>query len=303
MSPRLFPDELVYSALARICRGFDPTGATHLLRELTGGEHKLARVRLIFPKPLMQSVGFQVERSALSRHTLLPYYCAFLPPQVRERLTKRLASEPEAIFSVAKGDYLSEGLPERLRYCRDCVRYDRASLGSTYWHRAHQLPGCDRCLKHGGMLHVSHVRQVTDGRYSMVTAEAALNLESTHKRCHPVMGAELSERVGRRSATVLTSGFKASLHVSADGYAGKLRSLGFEVNSAVDVQRVSAAFSAFASENRIRLEQLSQGNWWTTMHVKRRVGWHPPVRHLLFQEFLAWFDRPMRGANGHVLGP
>jgi hypothetical protein len=149
--PRPYPDELLYSVIARYCLYFGinifafarkvfEKGSIRLRADLPVSLQKVAEKT--YPVWRLSSVEI------LHELTLFPYYEPFLPEK----------SKSKKIFGLIHGGTCSAGLigvnsfrvksPVFLRYCMACRSKDLEKYGETYWHRMHQLPGTLVCLEH-----------------------------------------------------------------------------------------------------------------------------------------------------------
>lgn len=155
-----YPDELLSSAIIRGCRhhslsfaavarqlhgkkGWQPT--FHSLGDL----ERLAELFLAWPVDLLWS------------HTTFPYAGAFTPeaalPVSREgRLESFRASHRTLLQGAVAGS------PDRryARWCPICTLRDLKTLGESYWHRNHQLPGVLLCPEHMVPLAMSNMPSI-----------------------------------------------------------------------------------------------------------------------------------------------
>lgn len=167
-----FPDEIPFSILSRYYVLYAPCSAKALLtwflgssnRKITGSLPRgLDNFYRVAPSGLWRNLG-----EFLDRHTLLPYYRPFLNP----RSAKKLASLPARLELTTKDlPSCAEGSNEITapRFCPACAREDIGSLGQSYWHRMHQIPGVLVCHKHGTRLidHCPKCNAPTDHRYPL----------------------------------------------------------------------------------------------------------------------------------------
>lgn len=81
-------------------------------------------------------------RHILEQHTLVPYGTAGLPLAESRRCTIDITTGriPEFAGHIGKLG---------LRWCEACVSLELSSLGESYWHRCHLLPGVCTCALHG----------------------------------------------------------------------------------------------------------------------------------------------------------
>lgn len=87
-------------------------------------------------------------------HTLLPFTWCFQPTN-----QSPLASTLKIPLMI--GARASSKIGRRSFLCQQCAQEDLAFWGFSYWRRTHQLPGVDRCIKHGS--HLSTVSSIRHG--------------------------------------------------------------------------------------------------------------------------------------------
>lgn len=168
--PILYPDELLYSALARyhIRSGNKSFRQTDL--DLFGySSQQLCRVTLTNNlNYLDKNLSFFSKLTfseLLQNHTLYPFYATFLMPQeawqLKDCMGKKLSG---SIFEVAKVATNSTGDTNKfLKFCPVCLEKDTQEYGEPYWHRIHQIPGILVCPNHGVILHDSYVAVESKG--------------------------------------------------------------------------------------------------------------------------------------------
>lgn len=153
--PSFYPDELLYSLLARY---YAKSGYLHYrfaAEELF--QSKTDRPDILFwnqytPDVLALLQLDKTVEAVVTGHTMFPYYGRFLPAERRQAILRSLAD--------GKGNRLLPGIvPKRkpgekryLRYCPECAKEDRENRGETYWHRIHQIPDICLCPVHKGYL-------------------------------------------------------------------------------------------------------------------------------------------------------
>lgn len=148
--PRLYPDELLYSAVAR-CRvhlGVDSHKC--LLRELFG-DTKVAAITDLpsHLESLASNTGLDTGDLVVN-HTLFPLYSPFIPQERRQRLLQAmLASNMPVVIGLAGASTALVKWPEWLRYCPFCIEEMVAKFGEPYWLRSWQVQGVDVCSAHG----------------------------------------------------------------------------------------------------------------------------------------------------------
>jgi hypothetical protein len=151
--PFPYPDELFYSVFARHFAYFPPAKLSSALRAVVGkrwcsfgfgsGVDRIA-------ERTKYTWGME-SHEIIERHTLLPYYGAFLEPKdyLKRVQLMGLPDQNWGNFASSIARFLQNGVK---RYCPLCVSKDLAELGETYWRRSHQLFGVTICTVHNQVL-------------------------------------------------------------------------------------------------------------------------------------------------------
>ncbi|MFB2841663.1 TnsD family Tn7-like transposition protein, partial [Aeromonas jandaei] len=156
-SPTPYPDELIYSLVARAGIHLGLTSPKQLLDEVFANRHVIATVDL--PNhlaPLVQllpeSMGLDVACLAY-RHTLFPLYAPFTTEERRRHCLEQMAGDSQGAIHLILGVAASRiKQSHSLRYCPQCLQNQRSGHGEYYWQRQWQVMGADCCLVHGGLL-------------------------------------------------------------------------------------------------------------------------------------------------------
>lgn len=172
--PENYPDELLYSQLARYYVKSGYTAYRYAAENLFVS--RTVRPDIEFVNVLTDDALRAVTRDMpmeeiIMRHTMFPYYGRFLP---KERKRKAF----QALVSMA-GDYNNllpipknrSGKPRGLRYCPACAIDDRKRYGETFWHRVHQMTGVNICPIHFCNLLDSSVFISGKASPALITAE------------------------------------------------------------------------------------------------------------------------------------
>ena len=211
--PEPYPDELVYSLLARYCAKSGYLGYVCAAKEIFQNTWNLPNIEFLNEyKPevyqrLEKNTGM---RHIVMEHTMFPVYGRFLPQERRRAAYNALL--------LGKGNYHNL-LPQNkwkkndryLRYCPVCIKADREKYGETYWHRMHQIYGMNICPKHLCMLYESNVPIKSKATPSLLTAE-----ESYSEQC--IEYSEISSE--RNLATYVHAMMKQPVDLLSEGTAG-----------------------------------------------------------------------------------
>lgn len=174
--PEIYPDELLYSQLARY-----HVRSGHLAYIFTA--EQLFQSKTVRPdveflntythEALSIITSTMPLEDIIMKHTMFPYYGRFLKLERRSAAFSSLISMRTDYRNLLP---IPKHKDERwyLRYCPVCVRHDREKYSETYWHRAHQMVGIDICPTHHCRLINSNI--VTDSTTSpnLVTAEESI---------------------------------------------------------------------------------------------------------------------------------
>nr|WP_288500608.1 TnsD family Tn7-like transposition protein [uncultured Pseudomonas sp.] len=150
--PRLHPDELLYSGIARCRIHLGISSHKTLLRMLFGDTNVAAITDLpTHLVALANNTGIDTA-SVIMRHTLFPLYAPFIPQQQRINLFNAMLSSDRCSIGLAGASTALVKWPDWLRYCPACFVDMAARFGEPYWKRSWQVLGVDACLEHGCQL-------------------------------------------------------------------------------------------------------------------------------------------------------
>ncbi|NHN31618.1 TnsD family Tn7-like transposition protein [Paenibacillus agricola] len=176
--PSLYPDEILYSGIARYHQRTAGKSFKDTVQDLFDGTLVCATVDL--PSHLGKlsdklAGGLDTE-TLINHHTLLPYYRPFLK-QERYSLARSIMEvgacwgEVHAVIGL-----LASGVknPSYLKFCSECYQEDDRIYGEPYWHRVHQLPGLLVCPHHHVFLTASNVRFNTNDQKQEFTVLSSI---------------------------------------------------------------------------------------------------------------------------------
>lgn len=175
--PYFYPDELVYSLLARY---YERSG---YIRYIFAAEDlfqsKTVRPDIEFvnqytPAALQMITKEITIEQVIEKHTMFPYYGRFLPKERRNKAFEALVQTQGNYHNLLPMPKRKNGTDRFLRYCPLCVENDRKQYGETYWHRLHQLQGIKICPIHGCYLNDSDVMISGKTSPTLMSAETAI---------------------------------------------------------------------------------------------------------------------------------
>ena len=147
--PKLYPDELLYSGIAR-CRVHLGIGSHKTLLNMLFGDSKVAAITDLptHLTALANNTGLDTA-NVIMRHTLFPLYAPFIPQARRTDLFQAMLASDRPTIGLAGASTALVKWPEWLRYCAACFDDMAAHFGEPYWRRSWQIQGIDACSKHG----------------------------------------------------------------------------------------------------------------------------------------------------------
>ncbi|MFW1230980.1 TnsD family Tn7-like transposition protein [Vibrio parahaemolyticus] len=152
--PVPYPDELIYSLVARAGIRSAITSSKQLLDEVFGDRKVIATIDLpshlsSISELLINTGRFDVQE-LIYEHTMFPIYAPFVDESIRLRAMKRMEYCSKgsvhlmlgATASIVKGS-------DNFRVCPACVAEQKQKYGESYWLRLWFLPSLPYCPEHG----------------------------------------------------------------------------------------------------------------------------------------------------------
>ena len=173
--PKPYPDELIYSVLARyfVRSGYNKYvfAAEDLFSK------KTVRPSFEYFPTLSSEVVTELTKGAelqeiIVNYTMFPYHCHFIPYDRKQAAMQSLVN--------MDGNYHDMVLfPKRketpaMRYCPVCVQEDRLKLGETYWHRLHQILELPVCPIHHCKIVETNFRSSGKSSPDLIAAEIVI---------------------------------------------------------------------------------------------------------------------------------
>ncbi|WP_244369541.1 TniQ family protein [Pseudoalteromonas xiamenensis] len=182
--PVPYPDELLYSVIARYGVHAGITSPKQLLDEVFQDRHIIASVAL---QGHLAQISAHYQGNAdltpyrlLQGHTLYPLYSPFVLPNIAAQAKHELLTDCKHSAEVQLGKAASKvKSPHYLRYCPLCVTEQVARFGEPFWTRRWQLPGLSVCAEHGVQLINSPVLISEAHRHQFIALSPHALLHST----------------------------------------------------------------------------------------------------------------------------
>lgn len=174
--PKPYPDEILYSILARYHIRSGNTGIKLTMQELFNSHDAIATADLpcnLAKLAINLSLISQISAEELiQHHTLYPFYAPFLPQERSQQILEAMRSEDGGGIHDRVGIRASlVTVPRYFRFCSRCIQNDQTTYGELYWHRIHQVPGVLVCPHHAEVLQDSTVPMQGLNRHAYVAAD------------------------------------------------------------------------------------------------------------------------------------
>lgn len=282
-----FPDELLFSALARTVSSGEADSKT--LKRLVG-VHTLRPATMIPIGRLLEllPVGSKYsDRYLLWHHTPAAFYFPFLGVDlsylaVGNYLDRRLTGT----LLVRKG--IGGWVPFRM--CPRCVEEDRSRYGQAIWRRSHHLLGVPACPTHRVPLHVATPQLQKRLRHSLLALEYALQEEPTSSWTEePSFDDALTAFLCRWSKWLLEECDSLAGYANLIlGYRARMRKLDMEGQASTNRQIESDCIAVWKTGGRRQSRQIER--WFGGYFYGRHL--YPadisPVNHLIVCRALGW---------------
>ncbi len=196
--PEFYPDELVYSLLARYYQRSGYLAYIHAARDL----YAVPSIRpdMYFINPMRDEAWELITRetgtdAVILEHTMVPAYARFLPVEARQETLQQMSRMEGRPYMMLKVTHRRQDRTRYLRYCPECAERDRELYGEAYWHRSAQIQGIDVCPEHGCYLCDSELVVSANTPPMLVTAEELIPQASGVVKCENEMQNRLAEYV------------------------------------------------------------------------------------------------------------
>ena len=144
--PTPYPDELLYSTLARYCIRSGNIREIHNFEDLFGTRNCIEAMELPTQlDALIRNMPVNTKYTAeyfIFKHTLFPFLAAFIPQERAKKIIQTMRNGEGAVSYIRIG-LISNSitLNKYFRFCHKCFKEDIEAFGEPYWHRSHQITG------------------------------------------------------------------------------------------------------------------------------------------------------------------
>lgn len=311
------PDELICSWVARSMALNALSETREAMALIVGQRH--ARISVDLPGRLsllgqrLLPAGTSTDAEGLLlRHTLFPYFRAFLPASRWPALRDGALSDASPTLKARLG-VLAHGVGASppWRSCPACDARSMSSWGTAYWHRSHHLPGVHVCPRHGVGL-VERLRQARQGHPARLalpktstTTCAPLPQDGASPTHHHQL-AKLSEQALRWSGPCVEPRMAREVYLGELGRREWTRRSGAPALEPL----LAALRSRFEALPELapggRLAAHPDGRMpWVQGLLERRARFHAPLCHLLvvcvlFESWRHFMKRCAQLEENHV---
>ncbi|MBW4693437.1 MAG: TnsD family transposase [Lyngbya sp. HA4199-MV5] len=295
--PKPYPDEVLYSVLARYHIRSGNTGPKLTVQELFNAKNAIATADL--PANLealatnLSLISQITVEELIQNHTLYRFYAAFLPQERSQQIIEAMRSGDGGGIHDKVGIRASlVSVPRYFRFCPQCTQNDQQIYGELYWHRLHQVPGVLVCPHHAEVLQSSLIPMQGLNRHAY-SAASPDNCRS-HQTDAPFSQKALSTLHGlAQDAYFLLEQALPSRAVTwfRQQYIALLIERGLATATGRVHQRdLLGQFLSFYGHNLLdsldsNVALQDEHNWLTGIVRKHRKTFHP-LRHLLMLRFL-----------------
>lgn len=175
--PEIYPDELVYSWLARYYIQTGYVRYAFVAEELFQSKTVRPDIEFVnqYTASMLQSITEKMPMSEIiENHTMFPYYGRFLQKERRNRAYTAMIQTKGNYHNLLPMPKRKGNTDRYLRYCPVCAENDRKQYGEAYWHRIHQLQGVKICSQHRCYLVDSQVQISGKASPTLIAAETII---------------------------------------------------------------------------------------------------------------------------------
>ncbi len=293
--PILYPDEMLYSAIARYCIKSGNIRNSHNFEDLFGK----TRVAAVFELPtqlntLISNMPIGTKYTAeylIENHTLFPVLVAFIS---KERAGEIKENMKQGDGSISHGKLGTTAFTiefnRYFKFCPECFKEDIKRFGEPYWHRVHQITGVFVCPIHNIPLHKSN--ELIRGKNQQVYIAA--NEKNCVVEKEIFYSDEIMEKMIWMAKDVQKLLDKNFDHKWRGWFKNQFRVRLIEkkyarMNNYVEMKRLKSDFIEFYGEEYLSIVQSSiplKGACWLSGIIRYGNQFTYALRYLLLAQFL-----------------
>jgi hypothetical protein len=296
--PKPYPDEILYSVIARYHIRSGNTSPKVTLRELFNSPSTVATADLpsnlnTLSENLQPFSNYTVEE-LIYKYTLYPFYSIFLPPRRASQVKESMKAECGSDIHTRAGIMASSvTMPRYFRFCPNCLKEDLPKYGEAYWHRLHQTPGVMVCPVHTVTLQDSTVPIQGFNKHEYQPASLDDCPITSNQQIYSNDSLKKFRLLAKDISWLMNSKLSAK---EPDWFRRRYIALLIEKGLATATGRVHQKklldnFVFFYGREMLEaldsmVDYEEEHNWVSNITRKHRKSFHP-VRHLLMIRFLA----------------
>lgn len=293
--PTPYPDEILYSTLARYCIRSGNIKEIHNFEDLFGTRNCIAVMELSTQlDALIENMPVGTKYTAeyfIYKNTLFPFLAAFIPQDRAEKIIKTMRNGEGAVSYMRIGLISNSiNLNKYFRFCPECFKEDIERFGEPYWHRRHQITGVFVCLKHKiplcdstELIRAGNRQRFISASHENCIVEKEISYSNDLMEKMLLMGEDaeilLNNQFGFKDGEWFKSQFRVKL--IEKGYA--------RMNNYIHQKRLKQDFVDFYGHEYLALVQspvsVNSGGWLPDM-VRNNDRTTYSIRYLLLARFL-----------------
>ena len=185
--PTPYPNELIYSTIARAGIHHAITSPKQLLEEVFANRKVIATIDLpSHLRCLLKHLPphYTLENLAY-KHTLFPIHALFSPENTRLKCLQWMRNQSKGSIHLTLGVAASKVKQiSTHRYCRHCLEEQYHQYGEFFWSRLWYIQGANCCSKHKVKLSEFLQPVHLNGRHQFIPASSILNHKQSHNPAH-----------------------------------------------------------------------------------------------------------------------
>jgi len=312
--PTPYPDELLYSVLARYHVRSGNTSPKMTMAELFGTSSVTAITDMASCIDALVA-GLPKEKrinslDLIMNNTLFPYYTAFLPKQRIKAITAAMRGNKGGTIHTMTGIMASSvSAPEYLRFCPFCVEEDKAKYGEYYWHRFHQLPGVLFCPIHNMIIQDSTIKLGRQNRHEFTAANEQnliirpIEVKYTDREGISLTSIDVYWIINNYNCVrklFIANGDLKDVYLSILKEKGYATATGRVYQDEFVSSFIEFYGQGFLKTFQSEIDYNHEDNWLSSIVRKHRKSFHP-LRHLLLMRFLCGSaEEFFRNVNAYV---
>ena len=294
--PVIYNNEILYSAIARYNLRSGNINPKATLDDLFGSRKVSAVMAL--PSNINNFIKnmpincMLTSKEIIYKHTLFPYYTAFLSKERADNTYQMMKGENGGGIYSSVGIMATSIIENTyFKFCKECNSENKELWGEFFWNRIHQIPGITICYKHKTLLLDSKVLIHSQNKHEFICATEENCCLEEIVVCSPqtlhrylILAKDIEELFIDKFPKLPMAWF-------AEQYTTKLINLGIAtVNGQIKQDELIKNITEYYGEEFLTPEQsnitLRNEYNWLTMIVRKNRKTFNPIRHLLLMEYL-----------------